>query len=44
MEWYHALVRGLLEGNPLILGPSTFDAQPSASRPQLVPTGLTHLL
>ncbi|XP_064177518.1 metabotropic glycine receptor isoform X2 [Anguilla rostrata] len=37
MEWYHALVRGLLEGNPLIRRALlTFDAQPAASRPQLV--------
>ncbi|KAG7492956.1 hypothetical protein MATL_G00021010 [Megalops atlanticus] len=37
MEWYHALVRGLLEGDPLIRRALlTFDAQPTAPRPQLV--------
>ncbi|KAJ8384157.1 hypothetical protein AAFF_G00208590 [Aldrovandia affinis] len=37
MEWYHALVRGLLEGDPLIRQALlTFDAQPAALQPQLV--------
>ncbi|KAJ8364955.1 hypothetical protein SKAU_G00137860 [Synaphobranchus kaupii] len=37
MEWYHALVRGLLQGDPLIRRALlTFDAQPAAPRPQLV--------
>ncbi|XP_061086402.1 probable G-protein coupled receptor 179 [Conger conger] len=37
MEWYHALVRGLLEGDALIRRALlTFDAQPAASHPQLV--------
>lgn len=37
MEWYHAIVRGLLQGDPLIRRALlTFDAQPAASHPQLV--------
>uniref|UniRef100_W5N8J0 G protein-coupled receptor 179 n=1 Tax=Lepisosteus oculatus TaxID=7918 RepID=W5N8J0_LEPOC len=37
IEWYHALVRSLLEGDPRIYrAVLTFDAQPTSSRPQLV--------
>ncbi|KAM8878690.1 metabotropic glycine receptor [Spinachia spinachia] len=37
MEWYHALVRALLEGDPLIRRALlTFDADPTSSVPQLV--------
>ncbi|XP_023680761.2 metabotropic glycine receptor [Paramormyrops kingsleyae] len=37
LEWYHALVRGLLESDPLIRRALlAFDTQPSALQPQLV--------
>ncbi|KAL4648398.1 putative G-protein coupled receptor 158 [Arapaima gigas] len=37
MEWYHALVRGLMEGDPLIhRALFIFDTEPAALRPQLV--------
>ncbi|MBN3310097.1 GP158 protein, partial [Amia calva] len=37
IEWYHALVRSLLEGDPKIQrAVLTFDAQPTSPRPQLV--------
>uniref|UniRef100_A0A8C9W2U0 G protein-coupled receptor 179 n=1 Tax=Scleropages formosus TaxID=113540 RepID=A0A8C9W2U0_SCLFO len=37
MEWYHALVRGLMEGDPLIRRALfTFDTEPTALQPQLV--------
>ncbi|KAL1005988.1 hypothetical protein UPYG_G00066480 [Umbra pygmaea] len=36
MEWYHAMVRALLEANPLIRRALlTFDADPAATSPQL---------